>query len=160
MSSKLQEILSSVPHGKVDPKSELGGQVLNELGKVWDELQGSKNASTTGEKVAARSEDVTWDGTILSFVLERHGGTVNGSVYAELHRWIVDPLLLTARMMGSGKRQLKPKQKAIGKEDLLRIAESTFQDIKNEVPQDFYLLTKDRKKVQIYLNRLLPSAAK
>lgn len=41
-------------------------------------------------KLIGRMESVTWTPPILTFRIERHSGTVNGSVYAEMQCWDVD----------------------------------------------------------------------
>ena len=55
-------------------------------------------------------EEVTWAPPKLSFAIERHGGTVMGSIRAELQRWTVDMLRSTATHGTIGHRQLEPMQ--------------------------------------------------
>ena len=50
---------------------------------------------------------VTWEPPILSFIIERHGGTVHRSSRAELHYWAVDAEARTANFGPGGFRQLK-----------------------------------------------------
>ena len=59
------------------------------LAACWHELQGD-DGGMAGYKLKMRMEDVEWNPPILSFVIERHGGTVMGSGYAELQSWSVD----------------------------------------------------------------------
>lgn len=53
----------------------------------WDEFSGSDAEGTTGYKVQGRMEKIAWEPPILSFQIERHGGTVLGSTRADLHTW-------------------------------------------------------------------------
>ena len=59
------------------------------LAACWNELQGD-DGGMAGFKLKGRMEEVKWDPPILGFTIERHGGTVMGSGYAELQSWIVD----------------------------------------------------------------------
>ena len=51
-------------------------------------------------------EAVEWHPPVLTFVIERHGGTVLGSTRAELQRWTVDLDHRIATCEQSGHRQL------------------------------------------------------
>jgi hypothetical protein len=53
-----------------------------------------------------RAEDVAWTPPFLTFTLERHGGTVNGSSRAELHHWEVNIETGVATIVKVGRRQL------------------------------------------------------
>ena len=75
-------------------------------------------------KLIGRMESVTWTPPILTFRIERHSGTVNGSVYAEMQCWDVDCEQMSAnynrsnstqRLVGTKQRPLKvdPMAKAI-----------------------------------------------
>src|ERR1700758_537579 len=60
------------------------------LVSAWDELEGSADGGMESYKLKGRMETIAWHPPILSFQIERHGGTVNGSVYAEMQQWEVD----------------------------------------------------------------------
>lgn len=59
-------------------------------------------------KLLGRMEQVRWEPPVLSFIVERHGETVNGSTRAELQHWEVAVENRTARIVKTGQRQLKP----------------------------------------------------
>ena len=58
-----------------------------------------------GHKLIGRMENVEWHPPILTFLIERHGGTVLGSARAELQRWTVDLDRRTATCERVGHRQ-------------------------------------------------------
>jgi hypothetical protein len=67
----------------------------------------------TGDKLLGRIEEVVWQPPVLSFTVERHGGTVLGSSRAELQHWEVNLPHKTAIIVKHGHRQLKPMAKRI-----------------------------------------------
>jgi hypothetical protein len=77
------------------------------LAKCWHELEGAGETAMTELKLD-RAEDLRWDPPILSFVIERHGGTVLGSSRAKLHEWRVDLDRKTAHCERGRYRQLRP----------------------------------------------------
>ena len=83
---------SSQPYGK----NGLARRHTNEeqletlLVCAWDELDNSADGGMESYKLKGRMENVAWNPPILSFQIERHGGTVNGSVFAEMQQWDVD----------------------------------------------------------------------
>ena len=71
----------------------------------------------------ARAEDLSWESPVLSFTLERHGGSVHGSKRAELQRWSINLQDATASCDKQGHRQLTP---AAPRLDVKPIAEQIF----------------------------------
>ena len=55
-----------------------------------------------------RIEQPAWEPPVLTFVIERHGGTAQGSLRADLQTWIVDLDAGTAKPATTGRRQLRP----------------------------------------------------
>ncbi|NHN38953.1 hypothetical protein G8764_16715 [Pseudomaricurvus alcaniphilus] len=86
---------------------ENNSMALSGLKNTWDLIPGSEESSTTSDKLH-RAEKLTWEPPILSFTLERHGGTVNGSSRAELHHWEIDTSNFRAKISKRGSRQLEP----------------------------------------------------
>jgi hypothetical protein len=86
----------------------------------------------TPEKVTGRMEDVEWALPILTFVIERHGGTVLGSSRAELQQWRLDIDRGTRTLVTSHHRQLKPMRPRLdvtpAAEDLCRLVIETRPD--------------------------------
>jgi hypothetical protein len=82
---ELQKLMSAVPCGDIADTAD----IEKLLASCWEELD-RDDGGMEGYKLKGRMEDVKWNPPILSFVIERHGGTVNGSGYAELQSWTVD----------------------------------------------------------------------
>ncbi len=80
------------------------------LAAAWNELV-SDDGRMEAYKLLNRMEAVVWNSPILSFRIERHGGTVMGSTRAEIQHWTVDVELKTATLVKSGRRQLQPRAK-------------------------------------------------
>jgi hypothetical protein len=99
----LQEHLAGIPPGDVSDPSVLARL----LAANWDEFEGSAEGGMQGYKLLGRIEQVSWQPPILSFVLERHGGTVMGSTRGELQDWEVDVDKQTAVLVKSRHRQLE-----------------------------------------------------
>lgn len=100
---KLREILSAVPAGQVE---ESGIEIA--LAACWDELKGSNDSNMIGGKLYGRTEELEWNPPILSFKIERHGATVNGSSRAHRHLWSVNVENGEASRKDCGYRQLTP----------------------------------------------------
>jgi len=81
----LREVLKTIPPGPLNYNSAVVGALV----AAWDSISDSDVQSTSREKMY-RLEQIDWSPPILTFILERHGGTVNGSTRAALHRWTVD----------------------------------------------------------------------
>jgi hypothetical protein len=64
-------------------------------------------------------EAVAWNPPVLTFRIERHGGTVLGSTRAELQHWHVDLERKTASLVKTGRRQLRPMQPRLNVEPLV-----------------------------------------
>ena len=58
-------------------------------------------------------ENIYWNPPLLSFEIERHGGTVNGSSRADLHVWVVDMNSLEASCSTGRRRQLTPMSRRL-----------------------------------------------
>jgi hypothetical protein len=61
-------------------------------------------------KLGGRVEEPRWDPPLLTFIIERHGGTVLGSSLAELQHWQIDTESNRAEIIKEGYRQLSPQQ--------------------------------------------------
>lgn len=102
--SQLYDYLSALPPGSVEDQAEL----VRHLQACWDDLRGSNRSAMAIWKLS-RLEDPRWEPPLLSFAVERHGAIVGGgSTRAEMQYWVVDPRFATARVEGTGRRQLRP----------------------------------------------------
>lgn len=113
----IQKDLFDLPAGKLTGAS--AGVAIRHLGACWGRLSGSSEESTTADKLH-RAESLTWDPPVLTFTLERHGGTVNGSTRGELHHWKVDLAQGTAQIVRRNHRQLSPTAKKLDVKALAR----------------------------------------
>src|ERR1700733_379101 len=107
--SALAEYLDNIPPGPIADISAL----TNRLCTAWPELRGSGEQSTTPSKLAGRIEEPIWNPPNLKFVIERHGPTVNGSVWANLHEWVVDVRAGTAAISSQRRRLVEAMDKPV-----------------------------------------------
>src|SRR5271157_472113 len=98
---ELRNYLNTLEPGPVEETTHLERL----LAEVWDDL-GGDNGGMAGIKLIRRMERVEWHRPILTFLIERHGGTVLGSTRAELQRWSVHLDRGTATCVRTGHRQL------------------------------------------------------
>ena len=80
----LLKIVKLHPVGSIDRNTSAGKRVFDALVDAWPNLPGSDDQSTFAEKLW-RTEKLEWRPPMITFRLERHGGTVNGSTRADLH---------------------------------------------------------------------------
>jgi hypothetical protein len=124
MNSQLQRLLAELPAGIVcDPKP-----VVSALAEVWDTLKGSSDEGMRADKLCGRTEELTWQAPFLTFKIERHGATVNGSTRASVHHWQIDCDAGVAEIISKKLRQLKPAAKRM---DVTVPAEKILAAIQN-----------------------------
>jgi len=75
----LKEYLKSTTPGALTDS----GVLERLLADCWDELSGASAGGMHGWKLLGRMEHVHWNPPVLSFTIERHGGTPLGSTRAE-----------------------------------------------------------------------------
>lgn len=83
------------------------------LAEAWASLRGSREGGMQAYKLRGRTEGLSWEPPVLSFEIERHGGTMNGSTRAEMQRWCVDVAAQTAEIVSTRKRQLYAMAKRV-----------------------------------------------
>jgi hypothetical protein len=101
--------MSKIPAGKIEHDGDLASEVASALSEVWESLDSGAEGGMSGDKLYDRIEEIEWEPPLLTFAIERHGGTAKGSVCAELQTWAVDVEKRTARVSGGGRRQLGKK---------------------------------------------------
>ena len=149
---ELRNLLKSVPTGLIHV--DLRVEVVGRLAKCWSSLSGSSDTSMTEQKVTcARLEDLTWNSPVLSFVIERHGGTVQGSKSGELQGWIIDLDLNEAFSNSAGRRRL---QKFAPKLDVQALAAELFRVIQRGA-KDVRLTWKSDTVVKINVSVVIPT---
>lgn len=99
---ELQDLLAQVEPGPIAALPDLDRLVA----ACWDEFDGSGDGGMEDYKLIGRMEHIIWEPPILTFVIERHGGTVCGSTRAELQYWSVNFDEWTAEITKTGHRQL------------------------------------------------------
>lgn len=104
----VKQHLAPLPPGLIADPAELNRL----LADCWDDVVGD-DGGMEAHKLLNHLETVAWNPPILSFVIERHGGTVLGSTRAELQHWQIDVDKTTKTLFGLGRRQLYPKQKGL-----------------------------------------------
>jgi hypothetical protein len=82
----VRELLERLGEGRIRDAEELG----RSLALCWDELEGSDDGGMQAYKLMGRMEAADWHPPVLTFRIERHGGTVLGSPRAELQCWKVN----------------------------------------------------------------------
>ena len=102
--SKFRKLMEELPPGKIGDSSDVELALAN----VWSMLDGADQKGMDSEKIIGRMEEVVWKPPVLSFMIERHGGLILGSVCAELHEWSVNVETCEA-MVGVGHKRLKGK---------------------------------------------------
>lgn len=150
MMKSLQDLLSTIPPGHMSDGDCL--QVLAELSQCWESIPGSDVKSTTADKLR-RAEEVCWTPPILSFKLERHGGTVLGSGRASLHYWEVNTEQPEARIVNTSVRQLSPKAQVM---DIEKMANEIATLILNGVDDRRVTWLEDRQRVQVNIGEVIP----
>lgn len=71
-------------------KSKHSAELERLLAECWDELELPNNGGMRADKLLGRTEDLEWEPPRITFVIERHGGMVNGSSRAELQGWSIN----------------------------------------------------------------------
>lgn len=123
------------------------------LSQCWHELKGD-DGGMEGYKLIGRMEDVAWNPPILTFRIERHGGTVQGSVYAEMQAWTVDAEKGTASCNEFAGRRL------VGERDKPFKAGPVAKEIARLVTRgkkDPRLKWKTESKVRILVSEVVPA---
>lgn len=113
--SALLEYLETICSGPIADPAPLDSL----LAACWGEFDGADADGMEGYKLLGRMESISWDPPVLSFTIERHGGTVLGSKRAALQHWEVHFDTRSATTKYVGHRQVQPNQPTM---DFKRIA--------------------------------------
>jgi len=105
----VKELLMCVPSGAVRD----GNGLDRLLAECWNDLEGANEGGMEAFKIIGRMESIHWQPPILTFVIERHGGTVCGSTRAELQHWEVDVERVAASIVETGQRQVAPMARRV-----------------------------------------------
>lgn len=133
------------PGPVTDPSSVESAERL--LAEAWDALTGD-DGGMEAYKLLHRTENMHWQPPILSFAIERHGGTVLGSKYAELQDWTVDVDAATTATSAYSRRKrlLMPLNPRL---DTRPIAAELADHIVNGRDDPRLTWRKDRRRVRV-----------
>ena len=145
----LLQLLSSLRPGSVTDTDALEGP----LAASWHEFAGGDEQGMEGYKLRGRTWDVDWNPPVLTFGIDRHGGTVQGSSRAERHRWIVDIFARTATCEKIGFRQLRPMAARL---DVRPLAEEVSKLILEHQEDDCLIWNEDRS-VRVQIGKIIPA---
>lgn len=120
--------------------------------ECWRSLDGSADRGMNSYKLAGRLEKLAWEPPILSFVIERHGGFVNGSTRGELQTWHVDTVQRTAEIAHIGRRQLVSMDARL---DVKALAVKVARIIRAGVPDD-KLKWASPTRVRVLIGQVIP----
>jgi hypothetical protein len=149
----LVELLKSLPGGIIENSDK--NEVVRFLFDCWDNLSGSNDTSMNIMKLH-RCENLKYTHpNILEFEIERHGGTVMGSVYADVYCWRVDLLKQEAIC------DPYPKRKLVGIRDkplkVEPIAQKIFNQIISGDKKSNLLEWKSENKVRVLIGEIIPA---
>lgn len=100
----LRAWLADLPLGPVADTHR--AELLGRLAGCWDAFAGGSDSRMATHKLT-RAEGLEWEPPAIRFEIERHGGTVLGSIYAEVQAWTVDTAAATASTgYGARRRRL------------------------------------------------------
>lgn len=149
---KLKGILRRTPPGPMEAK--LREEVLAALKGCWCEFQGAYDEAMEEWKLG-RAEDLVWDPPLLTFTIERHGGTVLGSTRAEIQWWTVN---FNTREVncekGRSYRQLYPRESPWKAEPVAKEIAKLILEGKND-PRLHWVQGR-RTEVQIRSSKVIP----
>jgi hypothetical protein len=149
--ARLRAFLTGIPSGDINPEHERELETL--LGSCWDELAIADTGGMNPQKLFSRMENVSWHHPTLQFEIERHGGTVKGSVYAEMQSWSINVETGEASFDPHGGRRLVgQKNPSI---DVNPIAEEIYELVAAKNPHP-WLKWNGSTEVKILVGKVLP----
>lgn len=149
--NKLHDLLMRVEPGNVPEATGLDRLLADH----WDQFDGSDAGGMEAYKLLHRMETVQWQPPILTFIIERHGGTVCGSTRAELQHWSVDLDAKTATITKTGHRQLVPMAPRLSIKAIAQEVAQTILDGK----QDDRLHWLDENTVMLRASSMFPTGS-
>lgn len=147
-----RELVLALDEWKLNCDDRLSKEVFELLEEIWDFLDGSDVTSMNTSKLR-RHEKPEWSSPVLSFRIERHGGTVNGSTRAEMYSWSVNLKTGKAECRRDGHRQLLAQSPRYNPEpDCIEIVEH----IRMNQDHESLKWSDDRLKVKVEISRVVP----
>jgi hypothetical protein len=150
MIEQLRDLLATILPGPISDPADLE----HLLAACWHEFQGD-DGGMTGDKLLGRMEEVIWEPPILSFTIERHGGTVQGSSRASLQEWTLDLDKKTAWCEERRFRQVRARQPRL---DVRALAEEVASLILHH-QEDERLQWSEDGRVRVVVGKVLPDGS-
>jgi hypothetical protein len=148
--AELQTYLAGLRPGPIEDTDDV--EIL--LSKCWDKFD-TREGGMKGQKLLDRMEAVSWDPPILTFKIERHAGTINGSTRAALQHWAVDTENTTATLTKTTHRQVRPMGPRINVKPI--VEEITASIINHQ--KDTRLRWEGQKRVRIGTTQIFPKGS-
>ena len=154
--NKFREFVKTLPPGKILGENEK--KVEKFLFDCWSGLEGSGDTSMSIMKLH-RIENLAYKSpNKIEFDIERHGGTVMGSVYAEVYHWTID------LDQGAAAYHDYPKKRVVRTKDtplkVDPIAEKVVQEILEQNEDSENLEWKSNEKVRVLISAIIPETNK
>jgi hypothetical protein len=153
-SNNLRSILDCFTPGPIPSATE----VERALADCWHEFVGNDDHGMEAYKLIGRMEKVEWRPPILSFTIERHGGTVLGSTRAELHRWQINLDEITAACSVAGQRTVGPTSKAV-RQSVLQLVAQEIAALVQQGASDPRLNWKGSDAVHVVVEQIIPTTS-
>ena len=146
---KVYAQMSDLPNGPIEEDAR--DRVFGYIVSIWSDLDGFDDTSMYADKLY-RWEDVEWNDPELTFKIERHANTINGSSRAFLHTWQVNVKEGTYKLIRRGHRQLRPSAKRLNVKPL---AENCSQLIKSGKEDELLKWSDSGQRVQIIIGKII-----
>jgi hypothetical protein len=153
---QLRQYVKALQPGNIEgiQKDEL----IQLLAKCWHHFEGSDEFKMDSSKVHRAKNLKFIPPSTIEFDIERHGPTMLGSVYAEVHHWKVDLEECTATCNPyAGKRLVGARAKPL---NIVLLARQVAQDIVEANKCSPWLEWKSNTKVKVLISKLIPLMVK
>jgi hypothetical protein len=127
--------------------------LIARLMPVWLDLEGASDWAMEPRKLG-RMENPEWLSPVLRFVVERHGGTVNGSSRADLQTWTVNLDAATAISATTGRQQLRPQAARL---EVGPIVSEVMRLVVDGIDDTRLKWSADRRTVRIAVGQFIPA---
>jgi len=127
--------------------------LIARLVPVWPDLEGAGDQAMEPRKLR-RMENPEWRPPVLTFTIERHGGTVHGSTRADRQTWTVNLDSATALPAESGYRQLRPRAAPLRVESLVAEVVRLVGDSNDH---EWLKWSADHETVRIAVGQIIPA---
>ena len=147
----LHDELLGLPSGPIHDTDRIETLLSN----AWGEFYGSDAGGMLAEKIRGRVVDLTWEPPLLSFCIERHGGTVQGSSRAEIQYWVLNMTSLSATYSVASYEQLKPRNPP---QDIKPMVATLIEAISNQSEHQWIRWT-GQDRFRLLIGNIIPDDA-